>query len=362
MRRLGDLNANLTARGVHAIRVAALYIVVITNAVFISGFGLSLALGVYFFQHGRVSIGGIYLLIQYTAMLRAPLETIGSQIQDLQRTMASLGRVRELQAIAPRVLDGPGLVWPVAPPAVAFDKVSFAYNAQEPVLADISFQLEPGATLGLLGRTGSGKTTITRLLSRLYDPQSGDITLGGRDIRHATLAQLHAQVGVVTQDVQIFQASIRDNLTFFDPDITDQRLLRVLDDLELGAWLSRQPDGLDTLLAGGGALSAGEAQLLAFARVFLKDPGLVLLDEASSRLDPATERLIGHAFEALLNGERKRTAIIVAHRLATVRRVDRIMILDHGRIVEDGVRADLAADPGSRFAGLLRAGLEEVLA
>ena len=363
MRRLGDLNANLTARGVQAIRVVALYIVLITNAVFISGFGLSLALGVYFFQHGRVSIGGIYLLIQYTAMLRTPLETIGTQIQELQRTMASLGRVRELQAIAPKVLDGPGLVWPDAAPTVAFDHVSFDYNAQETVLSDISFRLEPGATLGLLGRTGSGKTTITRLLSRLYDPTAGAIRLDGRDVRDATLAQLRAQVGVVTQDVQLFQASIRDNLTFFDSDISDERLFAVLEDLELGVWLSRQPEGLDTLLAGGGGqLSAGEAQLLAFARVFLKDPGLVLLDEASSRLDPGTERLIGHAFEALLNGERKRTAIIVAHRLATVRRVDRIMILDRGRIVEDGVRAELAADPTSGFAGLLRDGLEEVLA
>ena len=244
--------------------------------------------------------------------------------------------------------------WSDSAPGVEFDRVSFAYDEAAAVLHDLSFHLAPGATLGLLGRTGSGKTTITRLLSRLYDPQSGDITLGGQNIRQATLAQLHAQVGVVTQDVQVFQASIRDNLTFFDPDIPDQRLLKVLDDLELGAWMSRQPDGLDSILAGGGGgLSAGEAQLLAFARVFLKDPGLVLLDEASSRLDPATERLIGHAFEALLNGDRKRTAIIVAHR---------IMILGHGRIVEEGARADLAADPNSRFAGLLRTGLEEVLA
>lgn len=360
MRRLGALNASLTKKGIRAVRIGTL-IWVITNTMFTVGFGLALCLGVFLFGRGQASVGGVYLLLQYTAMLRAPLETIGSQIQDLQRTMASLGRVQELQAIVPEVRDGPGVGWPHRPPSVAFEGVSFAYTPEEPVLSEVSFRLEPGTTLGLLGRTGGGKTTITRLLCRLYDPTAGRVSLGGSDIREATLAELRARVGVVTQDVQLFQASIRDNLTFFDPAIADERLLGVLDDLELAAWIGRQPDGLDTILAaGGGQLSAGEAQLLAFARVFLKDPGVVLLDEASSRLDPATERRISHAFEKLL-GEGRRTAIIVAHRLATVRRVDRIMILDHGRIVEDGDRAALAADPGSRFAGLLRAGLEEAL-
>ena len=365
MQRLGGLNDKLTATGVKAIRLAAVYIVLITNAVFITGFGVALSIGVYLFQRGQASIGEVYLLVQYTAMLRAPLETIGGQIQDLQRTMASLGRVQELQALTPKVRDGSGAAWAAAAPTVTFDRVSFAYNADGPVLRDVSFHLRAGETLGLLGRTGSGKTTITRLLARFYDPASGDIRLGGQDVRRATLAQLHAFVGVVSQDVQIFHASIRDNLTFFDPGVPDSRLLPVLNDLGLADWLGRQSQGLDTLIEVG-ALSAGEAQLLAFARVFLKDPGLILLDEASSRLDPATERQIDHAVAALLGGERgatrRRTAIVVAHRLSTVRRVDRIMILDQGRIVEEGPRAELAADPDSRFAGLLRAGLEEALA
>jgi ATP-binding cassette subfamily B protein len=365
MRGLAGLNARLTRAGVRAIRVAAIYIVLISNTVFISGYGVALALGVYLFQRGQASVGEIYLLVQYTAMLRAPLETIGGQIQDLQRTLASLGRVRELQALTPRVRDGPGVAWTQPAPQIAFDAVSFAYKSGEPVLSDISFELAAGATLGLLGRTGSGKTTLTRLLCRFYDADAGTIRLDGADLRQATLAQLHAQVGVVTQDVQIFQASIRDNLTFFDPDVSDERLRAVLADLGLDGWLARQGEGLDTVLAGGGGLSAGEAQLLAFARVFLKDPGLVVLDEASSRLDPATERAIDRAMETLLGGGpgggRRRTAIIVAHRLATVRRVDEIIILEHGRIAEHGARAALAADPASRFAGLLRAGLEEAL-
>jgi ATP-binding cassette subfamily B protein len=168
------------------------------------------------------------------------------------------------------------------------------------------------------------------------------------------------RVGMVTQNVELFRASIRDNLTLFNPSISDVRLHRVLDDLGLSEWLAGLPEGLDTELAAGGAdLSAGQAQLLAFARVFMGDPGLVILDEASSRLDPATERLIERSVDRLLEG---RTAIIIAHRLATVQRADEILILDQGRVVEHGPRAALAGDPGSHFARLLRTGLEEVLA
>jgi ABC-type multidrug transport system fused ATPase/permease subunit len=343
-------------------RIASLYLVLITNTVFMLGYGLGLALGVALFLRGEATIGAVYLIVQYTQMIRMPLETIGMQMQEMQRAMAGLGRVRDLQATPVKIADGPGVDWKPGAPAVAFDRVRFAYG-DATVLDEISFRLEPGRTLGVLGRTGAGKTTLTRLLCRLYDPTLGTITLDGRDLRGARLSDLHAHVGVVTQDVQLFQASIRDNLTFFDPTLSDARLIEVLEALQLGPWLGRQPKGLDTHLEGGSTgLSSGEAQLLAFARVFLKDPGLVLLDEASSRLDPATERAIERALDALLHAERRRTAIIVAHKLATVRAVDEIMILEKGRIVEHGPRAVLAADPGSRFAGLLKTGLEEAMA
>jgi ABC-type multidrug transport system fused ATPase/permease subunit len=219
--------------------------------------------------------------------------------------------------------------------------------------------------MGLLGRTGSGKTTLTRLLFRLYDPQAGALTLDGVDIRGARLAELRGRIGLVTQEVQLFDASIRDNATLFDPAIPDARITEVLEDLGLGDWLSRQPAGLATVLRAGGGLSAGEAQLLAFARVFLKDPGLVVLDEASSRLDPATDQLIERALDRLLGADgtgRRRTAIIIAHKLSTVQRADRIAILDQGRLVETGRRAELEADPESAYARLLRTGLEEVMA
>jgi ATP-binding cassette subfamily B protein len=227
-------------------------------------------------------------------------------------------------------------------------------------LEDVSFELAPGKRLGLLGRTGSGKTTLTRLLLRLYDPDAGAINLGGINIRDVGLSDLRARVGMVTQDVQLFEATIRDNLTFFSRRVSDERLHAALDELGLWKWYESMPDGLDTVLkAGGKGLSAGEAQLLALARVFLKDPGLVILDEASSRLDPATERLLEQAMDRLLQD---RTAIIVAHRLTTVQRADEIMVIEGGRILERGNRRALADDPASHFYGLLQIGLGEALA
>jgi ATP-binding cassette subfamily B protein len=258
---------------------------------------------------------------------------------------------------------------------VAFEGVDFAYDADSPTLQGVTFRLQAGEVLGLIGRTGSGKTTVSRLLFRLYDPTAGTVRLGGVDLRRARLADVRRRVALVTQEVQLFQGSVRDNLTMFDPAIAEGRILEALRALELGPWLASLPEGLDTVLGPGGrgpgrqggaaglggalGLSAGEAQLLALARAFLRAPGLVILDEASSRLDPATERRIERAVDALLRG---RTAIIIAHRLATVERADTVLVLEGGRVAEQGPRAALAADPESRYAGLLRSGQAELLA
>ena len=217
--------------------------------------------------------------------------------------------------------------------------------------------------LGLLGRTGSGKTTLARLLLRFYDPTSGAIRLGGVDLRDARLGEVRERATLVTQDVQLFAAPVRDNLTFFDRTVDDARIVAVIEQIGLGGWLRALPGraGADGVLdheMSATALSAGEAQLLAFARVFVRDPGLVILDEASSRLDPATERHVERAIDALLAG---RTGIVIAHRLETVERCDEILILEGGRVVEHGARVALAGDATSRFADLLRTGLEPVL-
>jgi ATP-binding cassette, subfamily B, bacterial len=357
-----------------------------TLGLFAVGNAIAFGLGASLWSRGVLTIGTVYMIFYYTELLRQPIEQLRNQLQELQKADAGITRVTELFNTQSKLQDGSGAPIPPGPLSVAFDGVSFAYddatNDQRPttndasseetgrslavsrqssalVLDDISFELRPGRVLGLLGRTGSGKTTLARLLLRLYDPTSGTVRLGGVSARDAHLSEVRRRVGIVTQDVQLFHATVRDNLAFFNPAIGDEQIRAALYDLGLRRWYESLPDGLDTELESGSALSAGEAQLLAFARLFLADPGLVILDEASSRLDPATEQLIERAVSKLL---RDRTAIIIAHRLGTIERADEILILEQGRIQEHGDRAQLAGNPDSRFAQLLRAGMEEVLA
>jgi ATP-binding cassette, subfamily B, bacterial len=331
-----------------------------TNFLYVIGYTVGLAMGAYLYLQHQVTIGTAYLFVYYIGMLSTPLQTIKEQVEDLQKASASVERVEELFHTRSCLQEQALTTLPDSAPAVAFRSVTFSYDGQENVLHDISFQLQPGKVLGLLGRTGSGKTTIARLLFRLYDPTAGAIYLDGKELRSVALEDLRGHVGMVTQDVQLFHASIRDNLTFFNRRISDERIEQALKELHLWQWLQALPQGLDTPLgAGGHGLSAGEAQLLAFARVFLKHPGLVILDEASSRLDPATEQLLERGIDRLLA---ERTGIVIAHRLQTVRRADDIMILDNGHIIEYGPRTVLANDPNSHFYGLLQTGLEEVLA
>ncbi|MBN1681568.1 MAG: ABC transporter ATP-binding protein [Anaerolineae bacterium] len=323
------------------------------------GYTVAFLTGYRLYRDDLLTIGSVYLVLHYTGLMARPIRELTAQVESLQNIGAAIERLSDLRAFQPKIVDGPGAEIAGGPLALTFDNVSFGYVEDDLVLKNLSFGLEPGHVLGLLGRTGSGKTTITRLVFRLYDPTGGSITLNQTNVTQPTLHQLRHRVAMVTQDVQLFQASVRDNLTFFNRDIPDARILDVIEELGLGDWFGKLPDGLDTELeTGGKSLSAGQAQLLAFARVFLHDPGLVILDEASSRLDPATGQLIERAIDRLL---RNRTAIIVAHRLSTVQRADHIMILEDGGITEYGDRERLVSDPDSRFSGLLKTGLSEVL-
>lgn len=382
MRRL----YGLLRRSLEAFRSAIMADTLVYNVASLSaviGYAFGLALGVFLYQRGDATLGAAYLIVAYVGMLAEPLQRLRAELQDLQHAAASLGRVCELLQAQPRMSEAAasrGLAaLPAGPLAVACVGVSFAYRdaapatgqfepaapAGEPpvILQEISFHLAPRRVLGVLGRTGSGKTTLTRLLARFYDPDAGAILLAGADLRTVPLRELRLRVTVVTQDVQLFQGSLRDNLTLFDPTVGDGQIEQALRALGLWDWARSLPQGLDTIMVAGSdgaaGLSAGEAQLVAFARAFLKEPGLVILDEASSRLDPATEARLETAIDRLFAG---RTGIVIAHRLRTLQRADDILILEAGRVVEQGPRARLAADPTSRFNRLLRAGLEEALA
>lgn len=324
------------------------------------GSALAIGMGYALFGGGLITVGTVYLVIRYMDLLETPIRALTHEVQSFQTIGACVERLTELRKLAPQVVEGPGADPGAGALQLSFDRVTFAYDSDEPVLSELSFNLQPGATLGLLGRTGSGKTTLARLIFRLYDPTSGKIRLNGRELSQMQLAELRSRVALVTQDVQLFRASLRDNLTFFDRSIGDGQIEAVIDELGLTGWYRSLPQGLDTQLESGArSLSAGEAQLLALTRVFMRNPGLVILDEPSSRLDPATEQHIERAIDRLL---RERSAIIIAHRLGTVHRVDEILILEDGRATEYGARRALAADPASRFYNLLQTGLEEVLA
>jgi ABC-type multidrug transport system fused ATPase/permease subunit len=359
----------------------------LTNLVYVLGYAAGLAIGVVLYMRGEASLGTAYLITYYVGMLSDPLQSIRGQAEDLQQASANIQRIHELFNLRPQVVDPLHVneaqreILPSGPLSVSFQEVSFQYDDNQngskgslahddgvdetirsnpsKALTGVSFEIQPGRVLGILGRTGSGKSTLTRLLFRLYDPGLGSVWLGGMNLRDVRMDDLCQRVAMVTQDVQLFQATLRDNLTFFNRGIPDEQVEHVLKQLRLWEWIKSLPKGLDTALAGGQNLSAGEAQLLAFARVFLKDPGLVILDEASSRLDPATETLMERAVDRLFA---KRTGVLIAHRLKTVQRADDILILEKGCVVEYGSRLALMNDSTSRFYHLLQTGLEEALA
>jgi ABC-type multidrug transport system fused ATPase/permease subunit len=389
MRRFYEILRNFWQTTVFA-RIMGFALVNTAWVLFSVGAAVAFIAGARLYQTGDLTLGAVYLIVHYTGMLSQPMQRILQEMEKLQQAGAGVLRIQELLAEQSKIKQMPlaqisdrPKALPSGPLSCALNHVTFSYaksadggstagdgvaespsaaTADQPlyVLHNVSFRLAPGRILGLLGRTGSGKTTVARLLARLYDPDDGCVTIGGLDLRTLPPVELRQRIGVVTQNVQLFHATVRDNLTFFDEGLPDSIILDLLDELGLSRWYAALPQGLDTLLAAdGGGLSAGEAQLLAFARVFLKDPGLVILDEASSRLDPATEQLIERAVDRLFQN---RTAIIIAHRLATIQRADEILILEQGRILEHGPRTALAADPQSRFFQLLQTGLEEVLA
>ena len=356
-------------------------------ALFSVGHGVAFAVGASLWRTAAISLGTVYLIFHYTELLRGPISEIRTQITDLQRAEAGIRRIRTMFDTGSRLPDRGSTKLPRGALAVSLHEVSFAYQpvgmgentaldedavtetALEaeteprmsiPALSSVSFSLDPGVALGVLGRTGSGKTTLARLLVRLYDAEEGRVSLGGLAVRDVSLGDLRRVVRMVPQEVQLFRATIRDNVCLFDRTVEDARIHGALSDLGLEKWIASLPSGLDTMLdAGGGGLSAGQGQLLSLARAFLADPGLVILDEASSRLDPATEGLLEGAIDRLLE---ERTAIIIAHRLATVERADEILILEDGSVLEYGGREELAADASSHLSHLLRTGLEEVLA
>jgi len=347
----------LTGRKAWMLRVVPWNATVVLFAIAVT---VVLLFGVYLYLKGQVTLGTLFLFYQYTQMLNDPIEQLGDQVQEFQKAKSGMHRAREILSMQSEIEEGEGETLPAGALGVEFKQVSFSYNKDSRVLHDISFSLQPGERLGIVGRTGSGKTSISRLLLRLYNTDSGTIEVGGVDIRSLRLEALYNRVGMVTQDVQLFDGTLRDNLTLFDSSISDEDILATINKLGLRTWIDGLSNGLSThLSAGGTSLSAGEAQLFALTRVFLAKPSLVILDEPSSRLDAATEAVLQNAVEQLME---HCTVIIIAHRLSTLENVDKIMVLGNGHILEFGEREALAKNSSSHYAKLLRTDHQEELA
>ena len=311
--------------------------------------------GTWFVLNGALSNGGFVGFLLLTGVFFRPVEKIASVMETYPKGIAGFRRYLDLLAITPDVQDEPGAT--SAGPLrghIRYQNVHFAYapassgaatgTSGRPILDNVTLDIEPGQTVAFVGPSGAGKTTICALLPRFYDPQSGAITIDGTDIRAMTLQSLRAQIGIVQQDVFLFSGTIADNIRYGRPGATDAQVARAADQAHLTATIAALPQGANTVVGERGVkLSGGQKQRLAIARLFLRDPAILILDEATSALDTETERAIQDALADLSRG---RTTLVIAHRLATIRGADRIVVLDHGRVVEQGTHAQLLATGG----------------
>jgi ATP-binding cassette subfamily B protein len=320
---------------------------------------------------GTLSVGTMVALATYLTRLYGPLTALSNVQIDVMTALVSFDRVFEILDLPAMIEDKPDArPIPAGPARIEFDHVDFRYPSAEEVslaslesvavldttvsqqvLFDVTFTAEPGQLVALVGPSGAGKTTISQLLPRLYDVQAGAIRINGLDVRDATSDSLTSSIGVVTQDAHLFHETIRANLLYAKPDATEGEVDAALAGAQIATMVGALPEGIDTVVGDRGyRLSGGEKQRLAIARILLKAPEIVVLDEATAHLDSESEAAVQKALSTALRG---RTSLVIAHRLSTVREADMILVLDHGRIVERGRHDELLA-AGGQYAELYR--------
>ncbi len=328
-------------------------------------------LGGWFALSGRLDAGTVVTLALLLTRLYGPLTSLSNVRVDVMSALVSFERVFEVLDLTPMIDDRPGAVdLPAQARTIEFDNVRFSYpgasevslasledvavldnTPTQEVLHGVSFRAEPGQLVALVGPSGAGKTTISQLVTRMYDVDTGSVRVGGRDVREVTQASLRAAIGVVTQDAHLFHDTIRANLCYARPDADDEQMWEALRAAQIADLVAGLPDGLDTVVGDRGyRLSGGEKQRLAIARVLLKAPSVVILDEATAHLDSESEVAVQHALNAALVG---RTSLVIAHRLSTVRGADLIVVLDEGRVAQSGTHEQLLAE-GGLYAELYR--------
>ncbi len=351
-RRFHRSNTALYDAHLHSVKVSTWYFGVIEFCGVLAT-AIALGTGGWLAGTGQVSTGTVVAVVLLLSSLFEPVQQLSQMYNTVQSAGASLNKMFQILDTEPEVDEHDDAVDLPADGVLDVRNVSFVYpNTTAPVLRDVSLSVGSGERLALVGPTGAGKSTLAKLMARLYDPTSGDVSLGGTDLRDATLASLRKRVVVVPQEGFLFDGTVADNLRLARPEATEADLRAAID--AIGAWdrFAALPEGLETeVRERGSRLSAGERQLVSLARAALVDPAVLVLDEATSSLDPGTEALVEQALERLMNG---RTTIIVAHRLSTVERADRVAVVDHGELVELGTHDELRS-LGGRYDALAAA-------
>jgi len=301
------------------------------------------------YRNGEISIGTITAFVLYLIQLFDPIGRFTEWLGEFRQGLAALGKIVGLLEVPSPIAERPGAVELPREGVLALRGVTFGYSDGRPVVHDLTLELRPGEHVALVGATGAGKSSVAKLLTRQYDPQQGSISLGGVDLRDAQLESLRHRIVMLPQEGHLFSGTIADNVRLADPDASDDAVLRALDQIGSRDRFEALPDGIDTdVQTRGVRLSAGERQLVGIARVALADPAVIVLDEATSSLDPATEAAVEQALAAVVEG---RTVIIIAHRLSTAERADRVVVMDKGRVVEVASHDELVAQ-GERYARL----------
>ncbi len=328
---------------------------------------LVIALGGWFVTSGSMGLGTLTSFILYSQRLFEPLRQLAERFTQIQGGLTAVERIGELLEEEIEISDVQvnknllrkdkvSNLYQSGSGEIIFNKVSFAYRPDDQIISDLSFKISPGEHVALVGPTGSGKTTLIRLLCRLYEPQEGQILIDGTDIREIPLIELRKKIGVVLQDTFLFSGNVAENLKL-DSSISDERLFDICKELGLDPLLNRFPDGLNTFLRErGGNISSGERQLLSVARVAIRNPDILIMDEATAFMDPSTEATLQNDLDRLLE---KRTALVIAHRLATIESSDRILVMKKGKLIEEGSHKELRSQGGlyAQLAKLQEQGL-----
>jgi ATP-binding cassette subfamily B protein len=350
IRRFGETSRELYDAHMTSVRVSVWYFGLV-EWIGVAATGAVVGVGGWLVHQGTVSVGTVAAFVLLLSSVFEPVAQLSQLFNSVQSSGAALHKLYDLLDTEPEVDEAVGAVDLPAAGRLEVDDVTFSYaGGSRPALHDVTLTVTPGERLALVGPTGAGKSTLAKLMARLYDPTAGTVRFGGVDLRQATMASLRERIVVVPQEGFLFGGTIRDNIRLARAGATD-------DDVDaavraIGAWehFAAFPDGVDTeVRERGSRLSAGERQLVSLARAALVDPAVLVLDEATSNLDPGTEAAVEGAMERLMQG---RTTIVVAHRLSTVRRADRIAVVDHGVLAELGTHDELAALPGGRYAAL----------